>query len=78
MDAKALVLGELVKVGPAYRMADAPPYAGHGTYEADAWTGRLMRVVAIHGQDVGLASDRPGVTEEDEEVAIIARRLTPA
>ena len=78
MLASKMTIGMLVTVGPAYRMSEHPPYVGNGTYEADAWTGSTMRVVAIHGNDAGLAPNHPNVTAWDEEVSIHSRRLTPA
>lgn len=78
MDADKITTGMLVTVGPAYRMADVPPFAGKGTYVDDAWAGLTMRVVAIHGLYAGLAPNVPGVDAEDEEVTIHSRRLSPA
>jgi len=75
----ACTVGALVVVGPRYVMADHPPYAGNGRHEADEWTGRTFRVVAIEGRDAALApADLVGADESDAVVYIHQRRLTLA
>jgi hypothetical protein len=87
MDASTLKIGMLVTVGPAYKMADSPPYIGNGTYEADTWTGQTMRVIAVRKANPALHTcDSAALTdpnlvdpdESDEIVDISARRLTQA
>jgi hypothetical protein len=77
--------GQFVKVGPRYVMADQPPFSGRGRFEADAYTGRIMRVLKVtpvwrqgeyslpEGAD--LAPTEP--PDAEEEVWICTRRLTP-
>lgn len=87
MDASALKVGMLVTVGPAYRMAEKPPYIGNGTYKSDQWTGQTMRVVALRTANPALqtcasaALTDPSLVNpdaSDEIVDISTRRLTPA
>jgi len=63
--------GDIVRVGPAYRMGDSP---GHGRRISDEWTGGTYTVVSLPtlGDDVGLARD----SADDPEVWITAKRLT--
>lgn len=85
MDAADLKIGMLVTVGPAYKMSDRAPHIGNGTYEADEWTGRTYRVVAVRKASGALGCDSVAladpllidVDESDEIVDISARRLTP-
>ena len=74
-----LEIGGLVTVGPKYVMAEHPPYAGNGTFEADEVTGRTFRVVGFRGICAVLAL--PDVVDadiRDEWTDLPCRRLTPA
>lgn len=67
-------IGDLVKVGPAYRMMS-------GTPEHDAWTGKTMRIGEIDGRDAGLMNGSVNMTglgdwEDLIEVYITLGRLT--
>lgn len=82
-----LSIGQVVQVGPKYVMAKNPPFAGNGRHEADEWTGRQLRVVAVRPArpELGLAPmaslapvELLNPDESDEVVSIAVRRLTPA
>ncbi len=82
MNANEMKIGMLVTVGNRFVMGDR---IGRGTMEADEWTGRTFRIVAIRhskitGQDsAALAlSNLVGVDESDEVVDIGCGRLTAA
>jgi hypothetical protein len=76
-----LQVGDVVLVGPAYTMADEPPWAGRGRFVADGWTGVTMRIVGWLGtQPPRMAMLAPAdivdVDESDEVVSINVGRLT--
>lgn len=73
----AIKTGDVVTVGPAYQMADHPPFIGRGSFVADQWTGKTYRVVAVAGRDAELApADILDADESDAVVSINLRRLT--
>ncbi len=75
-------IGDLVKVGPSYQMADHPPFIGRGTFRADQWTDKVYRVVALRPgklcpPSAALApANLLNVDESDEVVDIVLTRLT--
>lgn len=67
----------LVSVGPAYQMADSPPWLGRGTYRADEWTGRTYRAVGFDKTGGVQLADPSLINADasDEFVTIIGRRV---
>lgn len=76
--AHALELGDVVKVGPRFVMADHPPFFGNHRFESDEWTDRVMRIVRFCGvADLELApANLVGVDGSDADVIIHHSRLT--
>lgn len=76
---RELQVGGIVEVGPRYVMAEHPPFAGRGRYEADEWTGKRFRVVGFYRDEAARLAppDLIGADESDEAVAIHCRRLSP-
>lgn len=73
----------MVVVGPRYVMADDPPFIGNGRAEPDGYTGRIMRIVALHHNHTPPSAelapgDVLGADESDAIVDIPLRRLVPA
>ena len=72
-------IGDLVTVGGCFEMGERQ---GQGRIVADNYTGRTMRVVAIHPGKLSAASAElapsniVGADESDAEVDIVLSRLT--
>lgn len=72
-------VGDLVIVGPAYRMAEQPPYEGHHTYAHDEITGYVGCIVKLDGDAAELApANLLDVDESDADLSVTLKRLRKA